>query len=83
MAKVLPSYQLGGERAQSQLANNFVSKHFQEASLKPCLLSLVCIQLKTLPIQPKKFQSKACQCLFTVKESASTFVQPFQIGMKE
>lgn len=35
-----------GRGAQSQLANDFVSKYFQEASLKPCLLFLLCIQLK-------------------------------------
>lgn len=61
-----------------QLANDFVAKSSQEASLKLCLFSLLCIQLKTQPSQAKKFQSKGCQCLFTVRESAGTFVHLFQ-----
>ncbi len=46
-----------GRGAQSQLANDFVSKYFHEASLKPCLSSLLCIQLETKPSQAHKFQS--------------------------
>lgn len=60
------------------MANDFVSKCFQEASFKHCLFSLSCIQLKTLPSQAKTFQSKGCQCLFTVRERASIFVHLFK-----
>lgn len=66
-----PDNSSGGRRPQSQLINDFVSKQFQEASLKLCLLSHLCIQPKSQS-QPKKFQSEGCQCLFTVRESAGT-----------
>lgn len=61
---------------------NWLMILFPSAFRKP-LLSIAyflfhAYQLKTLPSQAKTFQSKGCQCLFTVRERASIFVHLFK-----